>query len=97
MPTAVRHPNEVNINVQMHRSVTMLNESFRPSNTVKCHKGKVLEFFEYCDEISPHDPYKYNLTDEKVFGFMYYQAFRPLKSRGGKKKTGPKKYCNWQF
>jgi Centromere DNA-binding protein complex CBF3 subunit, domain 2 len=88
----VRHPNAANINVQMHRSVTMLNESFRPSNTVKCHKGKILEFFEYCDEIYPHDPYKYNLTDEKVFRFMYYQAFRQLKSRGGKKNTGAKKY-----
>ena len=32
------------------------------------------------------DPYKFHLTFEKVYRFMYYQAFRPLKARGGKRK-----------
>jgi hypothetical protein len=72
--------------VQMHRSVTVLNESFRPTNTAKCHSPKIHEYFEYCDAIYPDDPYKYILTSEKVFWFMFYQSFRDLKPRGGKKR-----------
>jgi Centromere DNA-binding protein complex CBF3 subunit, domain 2 len=84
-------PNAANINMQMHRSVNMLNESFRPTNTTKCHGPKIDEFFEFCDIIYSHDPYKYNLTDEKVFRFLFYCAFRKQKKRGGRKGgSGPK-------
>jgi hypothetical protein len=68
----------------------MLNESFRPSNTTKTLKNKIEEYFQYCDAIYPHELNKYHLTDEKAFRFLFYQAFRPLKSRGGKKGDRPR-------
>ena len=53
---------------------------------MKAHQPKVAEYFEFCDEIYSKEHYKYHLTFEKVYRFMYYQAFRPLKPRGGKRK-----------
>ena len=85
-PQALMHPNYVNATVQMQQAVVELNESFRPSNTSKAHQPKVAEFFEFCDEIFSREHYKYHLTFDKVYRFMYYQAFRPLKPRGGKRK-----------
>ena len=84
--STLRHPNDVNATVQMQRAVVELNESFRPTNTSKAHQPKVAEFFEFCEVIYNKDHYKYHLTFEKVYRFMYYQSFRPLKPRGGKRK-----------
>jgi hypothetical protein len=85
MPPGIPHPNDINATVQMHRSVTVLNESFRPTNTVRAHKPKIYEYFEFCDAIYPDELNRYQLTGEKVFRFMFYTAFRGLKPRGGKK------------
>jgi hypothetical protein len=54
----IRRPNEANINLQMQRSVTMLNEAYRPTNTVKAQKPKADEFFAFCDVVYADDPYK---------------------------------------
>ena len=83
---SLRHPNDVNATIQMQRAVVELNELFRPTNTSKAHQPKVAEFFEYCEVMYKTDPYKYHLSFEKIYRFMYYQAFRPLKPRGGKRK-----------
>jgi hypothetical protein len=88
-PSLLRHPNDVNTTVQMQRAVVNLNEAFLPSNTSRAHQPKVAEFFQFCDEIYPMEHYKYHLTFEKVYRFLYFQAFRPLKARGGKRKYPP--------
>ena len=85
-PSLLRHPNDMNATFQMQRAVVELNESFRPTNTSKAHQPKVAEFFQFCEDVYSMDPYKFHLTFEKVYRFMYYQAFRPLKARGGKRK-----------
>jgi Centromere DNA-binding protein complex CBF3 subunit, domain 2 len=87
----LRNPTDVHINVQLERSVVHLNESFRPTNTMKAHGPKIDEFFEFCDSIYGHDPYKYNLSFEKVYRFMFFQSFRELKKRGGPRKQRKKK------
>jgi Centromere DNA-binding protein complex CBF3 subunit, domain 2 len=89
-PLRVRHPNDLNLNVQMQRSVSTLNESFRPTNTSKAHNPKIEEFFGFCDDLYADDPYKYNLNYEKVYRFMFFQAFRELKKRGGRRTDGGK-------
>ena len=85
-PSPLRHPNDVNATVQMQRAVVELNESFRPTNTSRAHQPKVAEYFQFCDQIYSLKQYKYHLSFEKVYRFMYFQAFRPLKTRGGKRK-----------
>jgi hypothetical protein len=91
----LRHPDDVNVSIQMQRSVTALNESFRPTNTNKAHDPKIEEFFQFCDSLYGHEATPYHLHSEKVFCFMYYQCFRSLKKRGGPrhkgKKNNPKK------
>ena len=49
---------------------------------------KAKEYFSYCDLVYPNDPFKYNLEYTKVYKFMYYQAFREQKQRGGKHNVG---------
>ena len=86
-PSVLRHPNDVNLTNQMQRSVTFLNETFRPTNTARAHEPKIDEYYQFCDAIYGSDQYRYHLNFEKVYRFMYYQAFRPLKKRGGGKRT----------
>ena len=69
----------------MERSLCALNESLRPTNTSKAHEPKIEEFFEFCDSVYSEHPYKYILSYEKVFRFMFYHAFRNLKKRGGRR------------
>jgi hypothetical protein len=76
------HPNDININIQIQRSVQTMNDSFRPTNTSKVHEPKIEEFFGFCDSIYEDEPYKYNLSFEKVYRFMFYQSFREQKKRG---------------
>jgi hypothetical protein len=90
--TTIRHPNETNINLQMQRSVATLNESFRPTNTMKCHAPKIEEYFEFCDAVYGDAPYRHVLNAENVLRFMFYQTFRPLKKRGGKGGTATPKF-----
>jgi Centromere DNA-binding protein complex CBF3 subunit, domain 2 len=75
------------MDLQMRRSVTVMNESFRPTNTQKCHEPKFEEYFEFCEFVYPEDRYKYNINSEKVYRFMFYTAFREQKRRGGKKNS----------
>jgi hypothetical protein len=41
------------------------------------------EYFEFCRVMYPNDPYFNILKQEKMYQFMYYQAFREKKKRGG--------------
>ena len=43
------------------------------------------EYFKYCKMVFPDDQYSCILTREKMFRFMYYQAFRKKKSHGGRR------------
>jgi hypothetical protein len=40
------------------------------------------EYFEFCRVMYPNDPYFNILKREKMYQFMYYQAFREKKNRG---------------
>ena len=59
-----------------------------PENTRKAQDPKKDEYRNFCKELWPHDDNATVLTHEKVYRFMYYQAFREQKPRGGSKKEG---------
>ncbi len=86
--TIPQHPDQVALNGQLEISVHAMLEDGRPPNTQKAMDPKIPEFFQFCELVFPNKMFKYNLTFDKVYKFMYYQSFREQKPRGGKKKTG---------
>ena len=82
---SVRHPNELELNSNLEQTVLELREEYRPENSANQQDPKILEFFHFCDLVYAHDPYKYTLSCEKVYRFMFYQCFREQKSKGGTK------------
>lgn len=88
----LRHPEDVARDAEMADAVLRLRESYRPPNTQRQEDNKMTEFFEFVEYKYPNDAYKYNLNSEKVHLFMFYQAFREKKKKGGTKeqRSGPK-------
>ena len=65
--------------------VIHISEADDPENTKKVFEPKMKEYFEYCKMVFPEDPYGFVLSKEKMFRFMFYQAFREQKARGGRR------------
>ena len=57
----------------------------RPENTKKAYEPKLKEFIAFCDEKFRGSSFPRQVTEEKVFAFMYFQSHRK-KKRGGKKR-----------
>lgn len=60
-------------------------EASRPRNTRLAYEPKLKEWKEFCDKVHPHDEYRYQVTEPKLFIFLYYQSYRPHKERGKKR------------
>ena len=60
--------------------------SFERENTSKSYDPKIEEFKDFCLYEYPGSDYPTIVTEEKTFAFLYYQAYRKLRPRGGKKK-----------
>lgn len=56
--------------------VLLENERNRPANTKAAYVPKQNEFKGYCHVVFHNEQYPDTITEEKVFGFMYYQAYR---------------------
>ena len=65
----------------IHARVDRDAENLRKTNTVKAINPKLLEWKEYCDYNHGGDT---KVTPEKVFTFLFYQAYREKKPSGGK-------------
>jgi hypothetical protein len=58
----------------------------RPENSQKVYEPKIREFELFCELNYSHDPhYKHIVDHDKVYNFMFFQAFREKKKRGGTK------------
>jgi hypothetical protein len=62
--------------------VWRLLEGDDPENTKKAFDPKMTEYFAFCKLVSPNDPHCTVLEHDKMYQFMYYQAFREHKKRG---------------
>jgi len=83
----LRNPNDIELNSQMEQAVMNLRRRDRPPNTIKALHSKAEECMQFCDKVYPQDPYRYTLDRDRAHRFMWYQAFREQKPRGGNKKT----------
>ena len=81
------NPNDFLLNSQLEQATLEIREGFKPSNTNKAFDPKIDEYFQFCDKVYPHDPYKYVLDKEKVYRFMFFQAFREKKKSGGNRAS----------
>jgi hypothetical protein len=69
----------------------VLNDSrvLEKENTNRAYDGKAREFEEFCESVfsSLPDHCRKTVTEEKLFGFLYYQSFRQQRSRGIKRNS----------
>jgi hypothetical protein len=88
-PTAASLPNpeDVGVNSALEQAVLEMSESLWPSNTQKAFDPKIDEYFQFCNYVYPHDLYRYNLSYDKVYWFMFYVAFRNNKTNAGTKES----------
>ena len=66
------------------QAVLQMTDHNRPENTNRAYKGKMEEYYEYCRLVYPHVRNPYILNSTYVYRFIFYQAMRPKKKRGGK-------------
>ena len=77
--------------VQQARQVLVDDTAGTPENTLRAYDNKTKEYLEFCrhaygnntDVLAGLSPY--TITEEKFFGFMYYQSRRAKKSGGCRK------------
>ena len=90
--TGLRNPVAVSAHCRMAEYVQNVRTVDRPENSQKAYEPKIREFEHFCELNYVNDIYKYNLDAEKVYHFMFYQAFREKRKRGGTKlqrQAGP--------
>ena len=79
-------PEQTDADSRREQHVLQLIRENRPTSTNNAYDGKTKEYYEYCRAIYPDDHFNIVLTDQKVHRFMFYQAMRPKKKRGGRGK-----------
>ena len=87
-PSRIVDPNSMGYMGWLADGVSRINRSYRPQTSTNLWDSKEREFFAFCDSIFATDQYKYLLTDEKVYRFMFYNTFRSKKKTGGRRKRG---------
>ena len=76
-------PEETDADSKREQVVLRMTDFNRPENTTRAYEGKTEEYYEYCDAVYPRDRGRYTLKPFRVYRFIFYQAMRPKKKRGG--------------
>jgi hypothetical protein len=66
--------------------VLRANQDFQRKNTSLAYNPKIKEFKDFCHYEYPNSEHPTIVTEERTFAFLFYQAFRKLRPRGGSKK-----------
>jgi hypothetical protein len=72
---------------QHARNVLAERELDVKKNTFLAYNRKAEEFKAFCNKLYSNDAYPTLVTEEKVFGFLYYQSHRTPKTRGRSTET----------
>lgn len=84
---AFRPPNEENLNSVLNEFMLQVTDDSEPVNTHLAYMAKIKEWWEFCEYQYPNDPYKYNLSAEKIYRFFFFLTFQEQKKRGGKRSN----------
>jgi hypothetical protein len=74
----------LSLDTHLSQAVITMMRADRPTNSNNVKEPKVKEFKDYCVAIYPDGPMRWSLWPKKVYLYMFYQAMRPLRKRGGK-------------
>lgn len=80
VPTSIRHDTSV-----FEQAVLRQISDSRPTSTRYARDPKIAEFYAYCQTVFCNDRYMNNIDSVKVYKFMFYQAMREPRQRGGGK------------
>ena len=58
------------------RSIAIVNEKSKPNNTKRAYQPRITEFMQFCESVYAEDANPLLVTEEKAYGFIYYQAHR---------------------
>ena len=75
---------QANLEDTLRENMINLAEADNPENTKKAFEPKMKEYFEFCKMLYPDNPYNAILSCDKMYCFMYYQAFHEKKTSGGR-------------
>ena len=79
-PTAAE---EIN---RMEYTIVDTSALHRPERSQVVYDSKTAEWEQFCQYVYKTSPFVYNLSADKIFRFMFYQAYRNKKKRGGNKE-----------
>ena len=74
----------LSLDTHLSQAVITMTRQGRPTNSINVKEPKVKEFKDYCLAVYPDGPMRWSLWPKKVYLYMFYQAMRPLRKRGGK-------------
>ena len=77
-------PNQTGATTRMAEFVSKARKSQQRTNTSIAYDPKQKEFELFCEAEYAEDQHKYSVDADKVYRFMFYQAFREQKKRGGR-------------
>ena len=83
----IQPPLTVDMNPILEQTVLAIQRKYTPDNSNDIYDNKTKEYFQFCDYCYPTDNYNKVLEANKLYRFMFYQAFRNQKKRGGKRVT----------
>jgi hypothetical protein len=83
----IQPPLALDMNPILEQAVLAIQREYTPDNSNDIYDNKTKEYFQYCDYCYPTDNYNKVLEANKLYRFMFYQAFRNQKKRGGKRGT----------
>ena len=74
-------------NTALENCVSSFLEDSSPLNTRLAYKARLDEYISYCRAVYPNELNKYVLRPDRLFRFIFYQAMRVKKKRGGRKAS----------
>jgi hypothetical protein len=83
----IQPPLTVDMNPILEQTVLAIQREYTPDNSNNIYDNKTKEYFQFCDHRYPTDNYNKVLDANKLNRFMFYQAFRNQKKRGGERVT----------
>ena len=77
----LENPTQVSFISRLSTGVGRIDKSYRPTSSNVLWDTKEQEFFGFCDYKYASDAYKYQMTADKCYLFLFYHAFRDQKAK----------------
>jgi hypothetical protein len=79
----IQLPLTVDTNPILEQTVLAIQREYTPDNSNNIYNNKTKESVQFWDYCYPTDNYNKVLEANKLYGFMFYQAFQNQKKTGG--------------